>query len=99
MKITNVKVRLVENGDRLKGIASVSFEEMFLVHDIKIVEGKDGLFISMPSKKQKTNEGEKHVDIAHPLNNTFRDILTKAVLEAYQKELANPTPKPNKEEK
>ncbi len=90
MKITDCKIKLIENGAQLKGIANVSLDNEFLVRDIKIVEGKEGLFIAMPSKKVEIEGQVKHIDVAHPLNNTFREILSKAILEAYAKELKAP---------
>ncbi len=87
MKITEVKIKLIVNGAQLKGIAQVSLDDVFLVKDIKIVQGKEGLFIAMPSKKVEINGEVKHIDIAHPLNNTFREILSKAILEEFEKEL------------
>ena len=89
MKITEVKIKLIVNGAQLKGIAQVSLDDVFLVKDIKIVQGKEGLFIAMPSKKVEINGEVKHIDIAHPLNNTFREILSKAILEEFDKELKN----------
>lgn len=90
MKITEVKIKLIVNGAQLKGIAQVSLDDVFLVKDIKIVQGKEGLFIAMPSKKVEINGEVKHIDIAHPLNNTFREILSKAILEEFEKELQQP---------
>lgn len=83
MKVTDVRVRLKDE-TKLKGIVSVTFDDCFVVHDIKVIEGKDGLFISMPNKK--TADGE-HIDIAHPINTETRVELKNTVLEAYQKAL------------
>lgn len=83
MKITDIKIRLVtKENDRLKAVASVVFDECFVLHDIKIIDGKLGLFIAMPSRK--TPDGE-YKDIAHPLNTETRDEINRAVLEAYEK--------------
>lgn len=79
MKITDVRVRLKDEA-KLKGIASITIDECFVVHDIKVIAGKEGLFISMPSKK--TAEGE-HKDIAHPINTETREEIKNAVLNAY----------------
>ena len=84
MKITDVRMRLKDE-TKLKGIASITFDECFVIHDIKVIEGKDGLFISMPSKK--TADGQLK-DIAHPINTETREAIKDAVLEAYNKALA-----------
>lgn len=84
MKITDVRVRLVKEELKLKAIASITFDECFVVHDIKVIEGKDGLFISMPNKKTGENE---HKDIAHPIKTETRQEIKDAVLDAYNKAL------------
>lgn len=85
MKITDIKIRLVtKENDRLKAVASVVFDECFVLHDIKIIDGKLGLFIAMPSRK--TPDGE-YKDIAHPLNTETRDVINREVLAAYEKAL------------
>ena len=71
---------------KLKGVASITIDDCFVVHDIKVIDGKDGLFISMPSKK--TAEGE-HKDIAHPINTETREEIKNAVLSAYEKALSS----------
>ena len=83
MKITDIKIRLVtKENDRLKAAASVVIDDCFVIHDIKIIEGKTGLFIAMPSRK--TPDGE-YKDIAHPLNTETRDAINCEVLAAYEK--------------
>lgn len=83
MKITDVRVRLVAKEElKLRGVASITIDECFVVHDIKVIEGKDGLFISMPSRK--TPDGE-FKDIVHPINTETREMIKSAVLEAYEK--------------
>lgn len=84
MKITDVRIRLKDE-TKLKGVASITIDECFVVHDIKVIAGKEGLFISMPSKK--TADGE-HKDIAHPINTQTREEIKTAVLSAYEKALA-----------
>lgn len=84
MKITDVRIRLKDEA-KLKGVASITIDECFVVHDIKVIAGKEGLFISMPSKK--TADGE-HKDIAHPINTQTREEIKGAVLAAYEKALA-----------
>ena len=84
MKITDVRIRLKDE-EKLKGIASITFDECFVVHDIKVIAGKDGLFVSMPSKK---NADGTHKDIAHPIVTEVRNEIKDAVLDAYNKALS-----------
>jgi stage V sporulation protein G len=82
MKITSVNVRKVEKEDsRMKGIASVLLDDCFAVHDIRIIEGDNGLFIAMPSRPTST---AGYRDTAHPINAETRQIFEKAILEAYE---------------
>ena len=82
MKITSVNVRKIEKeGSRMKGIASVLLDECFAVHDIRIIEGDNGLFIAMPSRKTSTGG---YRDIAHPINPETRALFEEAILEAYK---------------
>ena len=84
MKITDVCVRIVKKDDsKLKAVASVTFDDCFVIHDIKIIEGSDGPFIAMPSRK--TNDGE-YKDIAHPIKQETREEIIKAILAAYAEE-------------
>ena len=84
MKITDVRVRIVKKDDsKLKAVASVTFDDCFVIHDIKIIEGSDGPFIAMPSRK--TNDGE-YKDIAHPIKQETREEIIKAILAAYTEE-------------
>lgn len=83
MKITKVKVFPV-NEERLKAYVSITIDDVFLVRDLKIIQGNTGLFVAMPSKKGKD---EKFRDIAHPLNQETRDEIEKVVFEAYKKEI------------
>ena len=83
MQITSVNVRKVEKeGSRMKGIASVVLENSFAVHDIRVIEGDNGMFIAMPSRKTATGG---YRDIAHPINPDMRKELQDAILEAYDK--------------
>ncbi len=84
MKITETRVRLVKKDDgKLKAVASITIDECFVVHDVKILEGNDGeLFIAMPSKK--TPEGE-YKDIVHPLNTETREQIKSVVLAEFKK--------------
>ena len=82
MKITSVNVRKIEKeGSRMKGIASVLLDDSFAVHDIRIIEGDNGLFIAMPSRKTTTGG---YRDIAHPINPEVRAMFEEAILEAYK---------------
>ena len=80
MKITDVRIRKLAKDDKMKAVASITIEDAFVVHDIKIIEGEKGLFVAMPSRK--TAEGE-YRDIAHPINFETREQVQKAILEAY----------------
>ena len=83
MEITEVRVRLVKKEDgKLKAIASITIDGCFVIHDVKIIEGTDGYFIAMPSKR--TPEGE-YKDIVHPLNSATREIISKTVLQEFEK--------------
>ncbi len=80
MNITDIRVRKVEEKGRLKGSAIITIDDAFVVRDLRIIEGNNGLFIAMPSKK--TNTGE-YRDIAHPINQETRTLIEEKVLEAY----------------
>ena len=81
MQITSVNVRKIEKeGSRMKGIASVLLDDSFAVHDIRIIEGDNGLFIAMPSRKTATGG---YRDIAHPINPNVRKMFEDAILKAY----------------
>ena len=81
MKITSVNVRKIEkDGSRMKGIASVLLDDSFAVHDIRIIEGDNGLFIAMPSRKTAVGG---YRDIAHPINPEVRTMFEEAIFEAY----------------
>ena len=83
MKITSVNVRKIEKeSSRMKGIASVLLDDSFAVHDIRIIEGDNGLFIAMPSKKTATGG---YRDIAHPVNQEVRAMFEEVILDAYKK--------------
>lgn len=82
MEITDVRVRRVNAEGKMKAVVSVTFDNEFVVHDIKVIEGQEGLFIAMPSRK--TPDGE-FKDIAHPINSGTRERLQAAILEGYEK--------------
>ena len=82
MTITDVRVRKIASEGKMKAIVYVTFDNEFVVHDIKVIEGQNGLFIAMPSRK--TPDGE-FKDIAHPINTETRERIQGAILEAYEK--------------
>lgn len=81
MQITDIRVRKINSEGRMKAIVSVTFDDSFVIHDIKVIEGQDKLFIAMPSRK--TPEGE-FKDIAHPINAETRESLHSSILAKYQ---------------
>lgn len=84
MKITSVSVRkITKENSRLRGIASVLIDDAFAIHDIRIIEGDNGLFIAMPSRKTATGE---YKDVCHPINPDVRTEFTDAILEEFNKE-------------
>ena len=84
MKISSVNVRkITKENSRLKGIASVVIENSFAIHDIRIIEGDNGLFIAMPSRKTPTGD---YKDVCHPLNQEVRKLFEDAIFEEYNKE-------------
>ncbi len=88
MKITDIRVRKINTEGRMKAVVSVTFDDAFAVHDIKVIEGQDKLFVAMPSRK--TPDGE-FKDIAHPINAETREIIQKAVIEKYNEAAAEDT--------
>lgn len=83
INITDTRVRIIENSDsKLKAIASIVIEGCFAIHDIKIIEGNEGVFIAMPSRK--TAEGT-FKDIAHPINSETREMVKTIIINAYKK--------------
>ena len=89
MDITQVKIFPVQE-DKLKAFVSVVFDQCFMVNDIKVIQGKDGLFLSMPSRRKKSGEFK---DVAHPLNNEMRRRLEERVLGEYRQMVDDPTPR------
>lgn len=83
MKVTEVKVFPV-NEDRLKAYVTITFDECFVIRDIKVIKGNDGLFVAMPSKKRKDGQFK---DIAHPLNQETRNHIEQAIFDAYEEEV------------
>jgi stage V sporulation protein G len=80
MEITDIRVRKVTGEGKLRAYVTVTFDDCFVVHNVKIIEGKDGLFIAMPSRKTRAGE---YKDVAHPIHPEFRAELQKKILEKY----------------
>ncbi|MCI8322084.1 MAG: septation regulator SpoVG [Lachnospiraceae bacterium] len=87
MRITDVRVRKMTQDSKMKAIVSITIDDEFVVHDIKVIEGEKGLFIAMPSKK--ASDGE-YRDIAHPINSETRDRIQRIILESYENALLEP---------
>ncbi len=86
MRVTDIRIRKINTEGKMKAIVSVTFDDEFVVHDIKIIDGQNGLFIAMPSRKMADGEFR---DIAHPINSETRNKIQEAVFEEYEKELEN----------
>ena len=80
MQITDIRIRRIHSEGKLKAYATITFENCFVVHNVKIIEGKSGLFIAMPSRRTKAGE---YKDVAHPISSEFRNELQDKILEAY----------------
>ncbi len=81
MNITDVRIRKLNSDGKMKAIVSVTFDDAFVVHDIKIIEGQNGLFVAMPSRK--ISEGD-YRDIAHPINSETRAVIQRRIFEEYE---------------
>ncbi len=87
MQVTDVRVRKISKDSKMKAVVSITLDDEFVVHDIKIIEGDKGLFIAMPSKK--ASDGE-YRDIVHPINSQTRETIQRAILESYERALQEP---------
>ena len=87
MQITDVRVRKITKEGKMRAIVSITIDEEFVIHDIKVIEGDKGLFIAMPSKKAMDGE---YRDIAHPINSETRDRIQRIILDSYEKALLEP---------
>lgn len=83
MQITDIRIRKTERDGKLKAVASITIDEEFVVHDIKIIDGDKGMFIAMPSRK--TTDGE-YKDIAHPIKSSTREEMQRLILDKYRSE-------------
>ena len=84
MQITDIRIRSVEKEGKMKAVVSITIDDEFVVHDIKIIEGEKGMFIAMPSRKAADGENR---DIAHPINTATRERLQSMILSKYQESL------------
>ncbi len=85
MQITDIRVKKISFDGKMKAVVSVTFDDAFVVHDIKVIEGQDKLFTAMPSRKTPDNEFK---DIAHPINSQMRELLEKAIIDKYNEVVA-----------
>ena len=89
MEVTEVRVFPISKEDeRLKAFATITFDDCFIVRDVKVIDGTEGLFVAMPSKKRKDGQ---YKDVAHPLNSHMRQAIESAVLDEYNQELTKAT--------
>lgn len=88
MNITDVRVRKVARNGKMKAVVSITIDDVFVVHDIKVIEGDKGLFIAMPSRKAADGE---YKDIAHPINSDTRTALQELILMRYQEVMESDT--------
>src|SRR5512143_840068 len=95
MDVTEVRVFPVNNEERLKAYATITIDSVFLIRDLRVINGNAGLFVAMPSRKMKDGTFK---DIAHPLNSETRQLIEQKVLSEYERELANPTKRPERTE-
>ena len=92
MEITDIKVKKVSANGKLKAYVSLTFDNCFVIHNLKVIEGKDGIFVAMPNRKTKKGEFK---DIAHPINSECRNAIQTKIIEEYNKALESDDPKEN----
>jgi stage V sporulation protein G len=95
VEITDVRLRKIETEGKLRAYVSITFDDSFVVHDLRVIDGNKGMFVAMPSKRLPNGD---HKDIAHPINTEIREKIQNAVLEVYNRELEE-TPQVKVEEK
>jgi stage V sporulation protein G len=88
MEITDIRIRKVTSEEKLKAYVTVTFDDCFVVHNVKIIEGKSGVFIAMPSRKTRAGE---YKDVAHPIHPDFRAELQQKILDTYEMGSDDPT--------
>lgn len=81
MEITDVRVRRIASEGKLRAYATITFDNQFVIHNLKVIDGKSGLFVAMPSRKTKSGEFK---DVAHPISSDFRATMQEAILQAYE---------------
>ena len=81
MEITDVRVRRIESDGKLRAYATITFDNQFVIHNLKVIDGKSGLFVAMPSRKTKSGEFK---DVAHPISSEFRNMMQQMILAAYE---------------
>lgn len=81
MKVTNVRVKKIDNKNRLKAVATITFDDCFVIHELRLIEGKNGLFVAMPSKRNTQGEFR---DVCHPINKELRKHVEEVVIAAYE---------------
>jgi stage V sporulation protein G len=91
VEITDVRLRKIETEGKLRAYVSITFDDSFVVHDLRVIDGNKGMFVAMPSKRLPNGD---HKDIAHPINTEIREKIQNAVLDVYNRELEEaPQPK------
>jgi len=95
VEITDVRLRKIETEGKLRAYVSITFDDSFVVHDLRVIDGNKGMFVAMPSKRLPNGD---HKDIAHPINTEIREKIQNAVLDVYNRELAE-APQTKAEEK
>ena len=95
MEITDVRLRKIETEGKLRAYVSITFDDSFVVHDLRVIDGNKGMFVAMPSKRLPNGD---HKDIAHPINTEIREKIQNAVLDVYNRELEE-APQVKEEEK
>ena len=88
MQVTDIRIKRINTDGKMRAVVSVTFDDAFVVHDIKIIEGQDKLFTAMPSKKTPDNEFK---DIAHPIKSSTREAIQEIILDKYQAEMISET--------
>lgn len=89
MEITDIRIKKLSAEGKMKAVVSVTFDDAFVVHDIKVIEGQEKLFTAMPSRRTPENE---YKDIAHPINKEMRDYIEKSILKKYEQAMAEYAP-------